>query len=160
MTLSLAETGVPDDCDAKVRAFAEYWLSICPADRLPGRQHVDPVEIKPLLPNIWMLDVHRDPLRFKYRLVGSRIVDFYGWDPTGKWVDEAFERFNGSLRERDAMELVESGSPRWRRGKPELVYDKDFTTLERIYLPLATNGVDIDIAFCITVFIDDEGQPH
>src|SRR6202140_589588 len=57
-----------------VRRFYEYWLSVAPPGRLPGRQHIRPEDLVPLLPQLWMADVYRDPLRFRYRLVGTKIV--------------------------------------------------------------------------------------
>jgi hypothetical protein len=32
-----------------VRRFYEYWLSIAPPDRLPGRQHIAPEQMVPML---------------------------------------------------------------------------------------------------------------
>src|SRR5258708_9838505 len=60
----------------KVRRFFEYWMSISPAGRLPGRQHFDPLHIAPIMPNVWMLDVVREDAlpRFRYRLLGRRGV--------------------------------------------------------------------------------------
>jgi hypothetical protein len=54
-----------------VLSFYEYWLSVAPPGRLPGRQHIRPEDLVPMLPRLWMLDVHRNPLRFRYRLVGT-----------------------------------------------------------------------------------------
>jgi hypothetical protein len=65
---------VPHDRSAwhpLVRRFYEYWLAIGPEGQLPGRQHLAPEEMVPMLSRMWMLDVHRDPLRFRYRLYGT-----------------------------------------------------------------------------------------
>ena len=65
--------------------FYEYWLRITPPGRLPGRQHVSPLEIVPLLPRVWLLDVTRAPLRFRYRLVGTGEALTLGREVTGQW---------------------------------------------------------------------------
>src|SRR5258707_1296396 len=52
----------------------EYWRAAAPPGRLPGRQHIAPEDIVPLLSRLWMLDVFREPLRFRYRLVGTDIT--------------------------------------------------------------------------------------
>src|SRR5262245_24319768 len=68
---------VPQDRSAwhpMVQRFYDYWLSVAPPDRLPGRQHIAPEDLIPLLPRLWLLDVYRDPLRFRYRLVGTAVV--------------------------------------------------------------------------------------
>ena len=114
----------------------------------------------PLLPNVWLLDVQRTPLRFKYRLIGTRIAEFYGADHTGCWLDEVFAQFVGSETQADCEATVADGAPRWRRGKPHLSYEEEFNLLERIFLPLAANGTDVDMLFCLTVFFDTDGAAH
>ena len=87
----------PPTSPPKIRALYAYWCSIHPpSGGLPGRQHVDPVDIPMLLPWLWLVDVHREPLRFKHRLVGTEHVRVMRRDPTGLWLDEAHPLFVGS----------------------------------------------------------------
>ena len=80
---------LPEDAAPKIRALYAYWQAIHPEpDRLPGRQHLDPLDIPELLANIWMADVQREPLRFRFRLVGTEIVKFTGRDSPGRWLDK------------------------------------------------------------------------
>ena len=46
--------------------FYDYWVAAAPAGQLPGRQHIHPEEIPGFLSRMFMLDVSRDPLRFRY----------------------------------------------------------------------------------------------
>src|ERR1700680_2088428 len=71
-----------------VRSLYEYWLWASPPGRLPGRRQVQPEDIAPLLPRLWMLHVHRNPLRFRSRLAGTHIVLSVGREFTGEWLDE------------------------------------------------------------------------
>ena len=82
------------------------------AGRLPGRQHVSPFDIVPLLPRVWLLDVVRDPLRFRYRLVRTGEVRTLGREVTGQWIDEAHPEFltNASLQARYRY-MAECGQP-------------------------------------------------
>jgi hypothetical protein len=144
--------GVPSDCDPGVRAAVEYWLSIKPETGLPGRQHLDPVDIPQLLPNVWLIDVCRDPLRFVFRLVGTGVVGFFGSDPTGRDLSEVFDNFEQTIAYLDFRRVAEERRPRWRRGKPVLFHLKNINRLERVYLPLARNGEDVDMIFCLSVF--------
>ena len=148
---------MPADCNARTRDLFGYWQSVHPEFGLPGRQHIDPAQITALLPNVWLVDVQQTPLRFRYRLIGTRIAEFYGVDHTGKWLDEVFPQFIGSQTHTDCEATVADGQPRWRRGKPYLNYEEDFSRLERIFLPLAANGTDVDMLLCLTVFFDTEG---
>src|SRR5260370_32121307 len=70
-----------------VRHFYEHWLSIAPPSRLPGRHRIAPEEMVPLLSRMSILDVHRDPLRFRFRLYGTALGSSMQRDLTGQWLD-------------------------------------------------------------------------
>lgn len=55
-----------------------YWQTKHPPNGLPGRQHIDPLELRDLLPTIWLLDVQREPFRLRYPVVGTGIVEAMG----------------------------------------------------------------------------------
>ncbi|MBV8492052.1 MAG: PAS domain-containing protein, partial [Alphaproteobacteria bacterium] len=69
-----------------VRALYDYWRSVSPPDRLPGRQHIAPEAVPALWSRLWMLDVYRDPLRYRYRLCGTEVVRSLGREMTGQWL--------------------------------------------------------------------------
>lgn len=145
----------------KIRELHAYWRSIHPPDRrLPGRQHFNPLAVTPLLPNIWLLDVIREPLRFRYRLVGTRIVDTLGGERTGQWLHEAHPEFDPSApRFSHYTQVARSGEPGWRRGKPILMsYVERCAELERIFLPLAADGVTVDVILAMTLMFDADGR--
>lgn len=143
---------VPDDCHPQVRQLVAYWASIHPPQGLPGRQHFDPRDVSNLLANLRILDVIGDPPRFRVRLFGTRLVDFFGRDLTGQWYDEAFVGFIGSRTEKDYLTSMATGQPSWRRGKPLFVYDKEFQQVERVFLPLAADGRTVDMFLDMQVF--------
>jgi len=149
---SLEYLGIPSDCDPKIAAAVRYWLSIKPADGLPGRQHIDPTDIPNLLHGVWLVDVRRDPLSFVFRLVGTSVVDFFGKDPTGRNLHDVFENFEETIPYKDFCDIVETQCMRWRRGTPVLSHQSKFAGLERVYLPFARNGSDVDMIFCFSVF--------
>ncbi len=54
---------------------------------------------------------------------------------------------------RDALEqVVETKQPDWRRGRPRISWEKDYIEIERIYLPLASDGNLVDMVLAMTVF--------
>ncbi|MEM9683880.1 MAG: PAS domain-containing protein, partial [Pseudomonadota bacterium] len=75
--LCVEDFDLPVDGDPGILAAVEYWRSISPGNRLPGRQHFDPTEIPNLLSGVWLIDVEQQPLSFVFRLVGTDIVDFF-----------------------------------------------------------------------------------
>lgn len=152
----MAETAtftLPDDAAPKIRALYDYWLSIRPApDLLPGRQHVDPIDIPELLSNLWMIDVVREPLRFRFRLIGTEIVKFTGRDVTGLWLDEFLEGYLESEAFRFHRDCALTGRPAYRRGG--VLFNPAGARLEaeRLYLPLAQDGHQVDILLVMTIY--------
>ncbi len=142
-----------------VRRFYEYWLAVAPPGRLPGRQHIKPEDIVPLLPRIWMLDIFRDPLRFRYRLVGTDIVRSVHRELTGQWVDEAQPETvsNPMLRDRYRF-IAETGRPTWRRGPTHWDRDPLHRVIENCLLPLASDGQTTDKIIALTVLFDANGR--
>lgn len=142
----------------RLRRFHDYWLSLHPqGGGLPGRQHLEPTQIPDCLPTLWLLEVHREPLRFRYRLVGTRIVELSGRELTGLWLDEAHP---GAVALSDTLVTVaERAIPDWRRGKPRLfLAHKDFIEIERLMLPLAKDGRTVDMIVACTVPYRPDGS--
>lgn len=149
---------VPRDCERMIRDLVAYWRSIHPAAGLPGRQHFDPAAVPHLLANIRLLDVVGEPPRFFTRVMGTRLRDFYGEEHTGFWYDEMFPHFAQSPTHSDLVATARTGRPSWRRGKPNLCYEKDFLALERVFLPLARDGAKVDMVLTLVLFGDGEGR--
>lgn len=103
---------LPDDCHPMVRSIVEYWLRIAPGEALPGRQHLDPIDIWGLIANVWMVDVCGSPPRFRYRVAGTKIVEYIGRDPTGMSMDEVFPHFENTETCKDLLRIVEEHCPR------------------------------------------------
>ena len=64
-----------------------YWLAKRGARSLPSWSDIDPSEIARLLPNLIVTGVEHDPLRIRYRLAGTMIVEFRG-EITGHYLGE------------------------------------------------------------------------
>jgi len=142
-----------------VRRFYEYWLSVAPPGQLPGRQHVQPEELVPLLPRVWMLDIYRDPLRFRFRLAGTNIVDSVGRELTGRWLDEAQPEMVATPMAYDRYRFVaETGRPTWRRGTIYWKRDPTQRSIETCMVQLATDGVTVDKIFAVSVAFDANGR--
>jgi len=139
-------------CDLRLANLHRYWLSIHPGPyTLPGRQHFDPIAVPKLLPWIWLADVHRNPLRFKYRLVGTVHGEAGGRDLTGQWLDEGHPGFAMSSACSHFTSAADAHEIGYYRGPPDYVIKKDYVLIERLILPLARNGKDVDILLGITV---------
>ena len=85
----MPETGDAAIADARLRALFGYWREKRGDRAMPARADLDPLEIPTLLPIVGLVDVLDGGERFRYRLTGTEIVDVDGYDPTGRFLDEA-----------------------------------------------------------------------
>src|SRR3546814_16147304 len=73
-----------------LQSLLAYWQSKCgPGDRLPGRRDLEPLELRGLLPNIYLIDVLPDR-RFRIRLPAEAHVEVYGPGKFGRILDAIF----------------------------------------------------------------------
>lgn len=64
------------------------WRSLHRGRPFPSRRDIDPVEFRPWLPYLSLVEIHGDPFRVRYRLVGTEVGRFVGEDFSNKWLDE------------------------------------------------------------------------
>ncbi|WP_119299724.1 PAS domain-containing protein [Dongia deserti] len=72
----------------RVKKFRFYWPGKLTGRSLPPRDAIDPAEIPRLLPYLVIAEIERKPLRVRYRLVGTRVVEANGHDFTNRYLDE------------------------------------------------------------------------
>ena len=145
----------------KTAAFLAYYRRQTPPDRLPGRQQIDPLDIPQLLPGVWLVDVLRpEPraLRFRYRLLGSRVAQIFKSDATKKYLDEVHGDFATNAMRGFLEEVATNALPHWRRGRPFAWPSQDVVMLERVYLPLSADGATVDMIFALTLFTLPDGR--
>jgi len=69
----LARWGLSQDAPPIVFEALNYWESKLNGRRMPARRDFEPVfEIPHLLPWVILVDVLREPLDFRYRVIGVR----------------------------------------------------------------------------------------
>lgn len=147
----LAQDGVCGDesflltCHPDVAAVYRLWDGKRAGRAIPARADFDPVEIPlHILPGILLVDVDAAPLRFRYRLVGTREVERRGNDPTG--LDVMVGHY-GPDAER-ALEtygyVAARAAPLYRN---DVVLDSDYARRaeERLFLPLGIDGKTVNM---------------
>lgn len=123
---------------------------------MPTRADLDPLEMRPWLGNLVLIDVTPD-LRFVYRLYGTAFVDSFGVDMTGRSVDDLpaeqrervradYEavRAGGQPRSRLYTAVFEATSSSGLR--PPLasgIRAPQVVTWERLVLPLGGAAADV-----------------
>ncbi len=152
MSADIRITRPPASAKPEIVAIYDYWRSKAPASGLlPGRQHIDPVEIPRLLPNVWLVDVVDDPRRFRVRLIGTMLVDVGIPLRVGDFIVDRLlpEQRAASLVEFESV--VQSREPLWFRGGVNLRHDTYVHEVERIFLPLAADGRRVDMLLCLSL---------
>ena len=138
----------------RIRRLLDYWKQKWSRGTLPGRQHIDPLDLPDLLSNMILIDVCRDtaPMQFRFRLCGTEIVRITGRDLTGMTLDEALpDGYRDYIRFLDEL-VVSEKTPVFSR---TLFHDKaNFANAEtsRILLPLAMDGETVDMILVYQLF--------
>lgn len=132
--------------DPRFRDFFAYWKRAAPQGLLPGRQHIDPMDIPALLPGIVLYDVvdEGERPRFRFRLVGTMMCAVVGTDPTGRFLDEMVMA-DKKDEVRDAFTAVARTRCAHYWENPLWTVDRTFIRLQRLALPLARDGIHVDM---------------
>jgi len=70
-----------------IEALHRYWSSRA-GGLAPQRNDIDPADIKPLLPFLYIVRYEREPFRVRYILTGTEADRWNGFSLTGRYVDE------------------------------------------------------------------------
>lgn len=137
--------------DPRLLRLHALWLSKCRGRAMPARADFDPLELKEDLGWIVLVDVERSPLRFRYRLIGTNIVDLAGRNVTGRYFDEIYEPHVERVATSSFRDILDTGTP--NRVAATLQHaEKGFLTYEAIDLPLASDGSTVDMILIRSVF--------
>jgi hypothetical protein len=136
--------------DPKLRRFYDYWVGKCGQRRFPARRDIDPLEFPYVLGNLMLVDVLRDPQRFRVRLHGCNLVARMNYDMTGKLLDHVPRpEYRAYVLDR-CRGLVENGEPLLILH--DLVLDGWISRYEALWLPLSDDGVHVDLLICAIIY--------
>lgn len=143
----MPEAGDTAIADARLRALFGYWREKRGDRAMPARDDLDPLEIPTLLPIVGLVDVLDDGARFRYRLIGTEIVDVAGHDPTGRFLDEV-------LPDSGYAEYLIGLFREVARERRPLYGESDFRgpgriehRVRRLLMPLSRDGRAVDMIF-------------
>jgi hypothetical protein len=88
----------------------QYWQRKRAGRPMPSRADIEPMEIPVVLPYVLLVERSEDG-RFRYRLAGTAVVDAYGMELTGRYVDEVFPPGRRVLAEQHYAMVYQSGRP-------------------------------------------------
>ncbi len=123
---------------------------------MPARGDFLPENLGYILGHIILHEVaEREPLRFRYRLIGSAITARRGYDITGQYLDQHPDA--------EVRAIVTGFNERVVRERRPVLWQFDdrqphfaMRHCEVLSLPLSANGTDVDLILAAQLFVDDE----
>lgn len=134
-----------------LRRLWRHWNDLRGPRNFPLRGELEPFAIAFCLGHVALVDLETSPFRPRYRLVGTRLVELWGQELRGKYVDEVY---HWPLRKevvRAYRQVHETASPLYH----ERVFDLGFRKLGyfRLMLPFASEaGQDHPDIVCLAIY--------
>lgn len=126
-----------------LRRLVAHWSRIRGQRRMPARADFDPLEVRYALGYISLIQVHRDPLRFYFRLDGTKQVDLFGVDCTRRYLDEAMPPDHVAMATASYSEVVQHCEPRFLRR--QIAFHERLIEYEAAILPFSDDGERVDL---------------
>src|SRR5688572_13147501 len=71
-----------------IAGLEAHWNGVRGTRTMPRREEIDPIELVPWLPYVSMMELHYDPFRVRYRVVGTEVARIIREDFSNRWLDE------------------------------------------------------------------------
>lgn len=112
----------------------------------PRRADIDPAEIRSHMPTLFMIDVLPDG-EYRYRLVGTTLVGYSGYNATGRILSEAFAQRPSVLKLLKARfdSVVAARKPVYSQGQVYWLKSDEVRMFECGYFPLSDDGKTVNI---------------
>lgn len=129
--------------DPVLGAALAYWRRKRDGRCMPSRRDIDPVEVPTLLPNLQLIEIVAGG-RFRYRLIGTALVEAFGRDYTGQYPDELFDAPR-------ARSIIETHNAVRDARQPLFLRSRYFSTknvdiiANRLYLPLSDDDREVNM---------------
>ncbi|HVI87867.1 MAG TPA: PAS domain-containing protein [Dongiaceae bacterium] len=128
-----------------LRRFFDYWRAKAGAREMPTRTDLDPLEFRYILGNVIPVDVERAPLRFRFRLYGAALINFFGdGDYAGKYADQLLPVDYAPFVVQAYKTAIEGRVPRYV--ERDLVMNLQRLVYDALTLPLADPAEPREIA--------------
>jgi hypothetical protein len=128
-----------------VKLVYGYWALKAAAGALPRRSDIRWEELRGLASYVGMVDVLKDPLRFRIRFFGTQLVQWAGRDHTGSVIEEGTSGAERLVFD-DYRSVVETRQPRYDE-RSAAWPGNGYHRFERIVAPLSSDGKTVDMLF-------------
>lgn len=136
----------PEIDDHILSFFLRYWCAKRKNDRLPRHGDFEPRDVGSLLPWVILVDGLPELADFRYRVIGSRICDYFLGDSTGRTVTEAFANYAQLSQETLWLyrRTCTRKYPLRLRGPAVHLSGIFFPAYDALYLPYSRDGIHAD----------------
>lgn len=125
--------------DPRLDELLRYWQERRGDRPMPARADIRPTQMGSLLRLLNLIEVEREPMRFRHRLVGSETIQRLGRDSTGRLIDESLYGPAAAEILDTLRTLVQEARPYRRLTRLEW-NNQPYLEMESVELPLGENG--------------------
>lgn len=136
----------------------ELWNRMRGAREMPTREEVRPEVLRGHLGWVSLIDVERDPLRFRFRLVGTSVAAGLSRDSSGKYLDVVYGPEFYDVAIGSYLWILDHRRPLRAYGRMEHALRGEIG-FESVDLPFSTDGRTIDMILKRTRFEGYEMAP-
>jgi len=126
-----------------LRQLVAHWQRIRGGRRMPARTDFDPLDVRFALGNISLIEVRRDPLRFYFRLDGTKQVGLFGVDCTRRYLEECMPVDHTAMATASYRGVVDRGEPDYHRR--QIAFHERMIDYEIVILPFSSDGARVDL---------------
>ena len=146
----MQQKGPGDDLRAQLTdpdmiALYDYWLAQRRGRRMPSRRDLDPVDLPRQLANLMLIDIEHRQLRYRYRLVGTRVVEASAEDRTGAYFDAVEFFAKNPVVMGQYKQVGDLGEPMFSLEPFRNFINGTIYEVECLILPLSTDGEVVDM---------------
>lgn len=135
-----------------LRRAYDYWLEKAAERGIPDRRDLDPGEIKDILPYLSILEIVGSGVdrHHRYRLVGTRVAEALGYNPTNHFIEEFVENGHGDFIKRLLHDVDASARPLYAASS--FRSSTVGLSTQRILLPFTCGGSDVQQIVIVQTF--------
>lgn len=126
-----------------LRYLLAHWQRIRGQRRMPARADFDPLDVRYALGYLSLIEVHRNPLRFYFRLDGTKQVELFGVDCTRRFLHEAMPHDHAAMAAASFSEAVMRAQPCYHRR--QIAFHERLIEYEVVILPFSNDGKRVDL---------------
>ena len=156
-TVAVFPATPPEVRDPRLAGLLDYWRSKKGQRRMPARRDIDPLEMKPWLGNLVLIEFFGDIMHFRVRVDGTNIAEMGGRGRTGAGVEAL-------TSEEERRVLYRQYSPVLEEKRPAF-YETEYTNSDgrylresKLLLPLSEDGEIVNMVLA-GIYYRDLGTP-